>query len=427
MGPATAAPTDPPVDLPVDPSGETTAQHAGGSVGIAFALSVVGPAFIVSIAYVDPGNFASNLQAGGEFGYRLAWVVLAANLMAMPVQYLAAKLGVVTGQGLAALLGPRCRRPVGWLLWIQAEVVAMATDLAEFIGAAIGLHLLFGLTPIAAGLITAAVGLGLLTLRQHGWRRFELAIVGLLAVVAVGLVFETLRIGVSGNRLLSGLLPTLGAHGMATAAVAIVGATIMPHVIYLHSELTGERARGQSAKLRDGMLRLQAWEVAIALGAAGVVNMALLALGAALPHGTSDLPHAYAAIGQVAGGLAAVVFATALLASGISSASVGTLAGDVVMRGFTGLRLPLHVRRLATMAPALILLARGAAAGDALIASQIVLSFGTPFALLPLIRLTADPAVMGERANRLPITLPAAAVVVLVIAMNVYFLAGWLR
>lgn len=389
----------------------------------AFALSAAGPAFIAAVAYVDPGNFASNIQAGGDFGYRLAWVVLAASLMAMPVQYLAAKLGVVTGQGLAALLGPRLSRPAAWLLWIQAEIVAMATDIAEFVGAAIGLHLLFHLTPIVAGLITAAISLGLLTLRQHGWRRFELTIVGLLAVVTAGLVFETLRIGVSGGRLLAGFEPGLGPERAAAAsAVAIVGATIMPHVIYLHSELTGERTRNQPTHTRDRTLRLQAWEVGIALGAAGVVNIALLALGASLPHGTTDLPAAYTAIGRIAGGFAALVFATALLASGVSSASVGTLAGDVVMRGFTTLRLRLVSRRLVTMAPALILLATGSNAGNALIVSQIVLSFGTPFALLPLIWLTANPRVMGKHVNSLPTTMLAGAVVVLVVALNAYFL-----
>ena len=366
---------------------------------------MLGPAFVASVAYVDPGNFATNIQGGAQYGYLLLWVVLLANLMAMLVQYLSAKLGIVTGRNLPELVRERFPRPVAWGMWIQAEVMAMATDIAEFIGAALGLNLLFGVPPLPAGLITGLIAFAVLGLKTRGYRRFEIAISALLMIVFTGFIYETARIGPSAHGALRGLVPGLAGSGSLYLAVGILGATVMPHVIYLHSALTSGRIRCRDDMDRRRVLRFERWDVITAMGLAGLVNMAMLAVAARAFHtpglsGLSTISQAANGLGDVAGGTAALVFSVALFASGASSSCVGTYAGQVIMTGFTGMRIPLTVRRLLTMAPALAILAARVNPTSALVLSQVVLSFGIPFALIPLVLLTTRRGIMGSYVNR---------------------------
>ncbi len=394
------------------------------------ASAMLGPAFVTSVAYVDPGNFATNIQAGARYGYLLLWMVLAANVIAMLVQYLAAKLGVITGRNLPELLAERCPRAVTWALWAQAEVIAMATDVAEFIGAALGLQLLFGVPPLAAGIVTCAIAFGLLGLERAGYRRFEAAITALLAIVFAGFLYETLRIGPSARGSLRGLVPSLGG-GSLYLAVGILGATVMPHVIYLHSALLSDRIACRDDRERGRVLRWERTDVIVALGLAGLVNMAMLAVAARLFHapglaGVSTLTQAHAELGRLAGGAAAAAFAVALLAAGVSSASVGTYAGQVIMAGFLRLRVPVPVRRAITMMPALAVLATGVNPTSALLLSQVVLSFGIPFALVPLVLLTCRRDVMGAHANRPLTTALAWSAAALISGLNVFLVIGCL-
>jgi manganese transport protein len=375
-------------------------------------LAMLGPAFVASIAYVDPGNFATNVQGGARFGYLLLWVVLAANLMAMLIQYLSAKLGVVTDRDLPELCRERFPRAVSWGLWLQAEAMAMSTDIAEFLGAALGLNLLFGVPLLPAGLMTGAIAFAILELQTRGYRRFELAITALLGVIFMGFLYEALRIGPSARDSLHGLLPGLDGAGSLYLAVGIIGATVMPHVIYLHSALTNGRMPCRGDAERRRVLRFERLDVVVALGFAGLVNMAMLAVAAKLFHtpalsGLSTIQAAHAQLGQLVGGGAALAFAVALLASGASSSSVGTYAGQVVMAGFIDVKVPLLARRAVTMIPALVVLAVGMNPTSALVLSQVVLSFGIPLALIPLVVLTSRRAVMGVHVNR-PLTTVAA-------------------
>ncbi len=395
------------------------------------ALAFLGPAFVAAVAYVDPGNFATNIQAGAKFGYGLMWVVLAANLVAMLVQYLSAKLGVVTGHSLPEMCRERCPRWGSIVLWLQAEVMAMATDVAEFLGAAIGLNLLFGVPLFAAGLITGMIAFGLLGLQRRGVRRFELAIAGLLGIVFLGFLYETLRIGPSAHDTLDGLVPHLGGGDAAYLAVGIVGATVMPHVIYLHSALTQRRRPARDDGERRRVLRYERLDVVIALSIAGLVNLAMLALAAKVLHDTglthvSTIQAFHHQLGQSVGGAAALAFAVALLASGASSSSVGTYAGQVVMAGFLGIRINVLVRRAVTMLPALIVLAAGVSTTGALVLSQVVLSFGIPFALIPLVLLTSRRDVMGAHANGPVLRTAAFVVAAAITAMNVFLIVSQL-
>lgn len=389
-------------------------------------LGMLGPAFIAAVAYVDPGNFATNLQSGAQFGYQLLWVVLAANLMAMPIQYLSAKLGIVTGKDLAVLCGERVPKPVAWLLWLQAEIVAMATDLAEFIGAAIGMNLIFGIPLFGAALITAVIAFGVLALQSRGYRRFEIAIVALLAIILIGFLYDTLRIGPSARASLDGLVPSFAGRESVLLAVGIIGATVMPHVIYLHSALTAGRLRPKDDAERRTLLRFQRYDVLIAMTIAGLVNMAMLAIAAKLFHhsGISTLTEAHEGLTTLVSGGAALMFAVALLASGVSSSSVGTYAGQVVMNGFVHIRIPLVLRRFITMLPSIVLLGLGLDATRALVLSQVLLSFGIPFALIPLVLLTRSRRIMGEYANKLPITIASGVIAILIVSLNVFLLVN---
>jgi manganese transport protein len=415
-----------------DESSELRALRSRGRYrGIAVML---GPAFVAAVAYVDPGNFATNFTAAAQFGYRLAWVIVLANLMAMLVQYLSAKIGVATEQDLPELCREHLPRAVSRGLWVQAELVAMATDLAEFVGAAIGLNLLFGLPLLAAGLVTAVVAFGILALDQRGYRRFELAIAALLGLVLLGFAYDLIAVRVSPAAIASGLVPGFGARGLGGSdalllVAGIIGATVMPHVVYLHSALTKSRVScGDDAERRE-VMRFQRVDVVIALGAAGLINLAMLFVAASL-FSRTGMPHAgsiqaaHAGLARLVGGGAALAFAVALLASGLSSSSVGTYAGQVVMQGFIGRRIPVFLRRAITMAPALVVLAAGLPPTGSLVISQVVLSFGIPFALVPLVLLTRRADIMGALVNRRATTAAAAGIAVLIIVLNGYLL--WL-
>ncbi|MGI8921559.1 MAG: Nramp family divalent metal transporter [Solirubrobacteraceae bacterium] len=390
-------------------------------------LAMLGPAFVAAIAYVDPGNFATNMQGGAQYGYLLLWVVLAANLMAMLIQYLSAKLGIVTERSLPELCRERYPTTMTWGLWVQAEVMAMSTDIAEFVGAALGLNLLFGVPLFIAGLMTAVIAFALLALQRRGYRRFELAITALLGIIFVGFLYETLRIGPSVHRSLAGLIPHLHGTSSLYLAVGIIGATVMPHVIYLHSALTNGRMPVRDDAERRRVLRFERTDVILALGLAGLVNMAMLAVAAKLFFGSGHtgvkaIEQAHAGIANLVGGGAALAFAVALFASGASSSSVGTYAGQVVMRGFINFNIPLLVRRLVTMMPALVVLAIGVSPTSALILSQVVLSFGIPVALIPLVRLTGNRDVMGVHVNRRTTTAVAVLVAAAITGMNAFLL-----
>src|SRR3989440_4433946 len=390
-------------------------------------LAMLGPAFVASVAYVDPGNFATNISSGAKYGYMLLWVVLAANLMAMLIQYLSAKLGIVTDHDLPEMVRARFPRAVTWGMWVQAELIAMSTDIAEFLGAALGLNLLFGVPLLPAGLITGVVAFAILELQRRGFRRFELAITALLGIIFLGFLYETLRIGPSVHGSLSGLIPGIDGTDALYLAIGIIGATVMPHVIYLHSALTNGRIPVRNDHERRRVLRFERLDVAIALGIAGLINLAMLAVAAKLFHvpglsGVSTIQGAHHELTRLVGGGAALAFAVALLASGTSSSSVGTYAGQVVMAGFVNIRIPLLVRRLVTMLPALAVLAAGVSPTGALVLSQVVLSFGIPFALVPLVVLTARADVMGVHLNRRSTTLIAVAVAGLITAMNVFLI-----
>ncbi len=390
-------------------------------------LAMLGPAFVASIAYVDPGNFATNFEGGAQFGYMLLWVVLAANLIAMLIQYLSAKLGIVADRNLPELCRERFPKTLTWGLWAQAEIVAMSTDIAEFLGAALGLNLLFGMPLLPAGLITGLIAFGILELQTRGYRRFELAISGLLAIIFAGFLYEALSIGPSARESLHGLIP--GLHGASSLylAVGIIGATVMPHVIYLHSALTKGRMPCRDAAERGKVLRFERTDVLIALGLAGIINMAMLAVAAKLFHvpglaGLDSIQQFHAGLGHLVGGGAALAFAVALLASGASSSSVGTYSGQVVMAGFIDVRIPLLARRAVTMVPAIVVLALGVNPTSALIFSQVVLSFGIPFALVPLVLLTGNREIMGVHVNRRLTTVVAFGLAAVIVALNAFLI-----
>jgi manganese transport protein len=388
-------------------------------------LAMLGPAFVAAVAYIDPGNFATNIAGGAKYGYLLVWVIIAANLMAMLVQYLSAKTGIATGKNLPELCREHFKRPVTWGLWVQAEAIAIATDIAEFVGAAIALNLLFGVPLFVAGLITAVVAFAILGLQTRGYRRFETTIAGLLGIILLGFIYEVVHAGPDASGALGGFVPSFQGTESVLLATGILGATVMPHVIYLHSALTQGRVRPRDDAERRELLRFERLDVGLAMGLAGIVNISMLVVAAALFHGVSDIDSiegAYDGFRSQLGNGAAIAFGVALLASGLSSSSVGTYAGQVVMQGFIRRSVPLLVRRLITMLPALVVLAVGVNATDALVISQVVLSFGIPFALVPLVLLTRRPDVMGSLRNARATTAAASVVALLIIALNLFLI-----
>jgi manganese transport protein len=382
---------------------------------------------VACIAYVDPGNFATNIAGGAKYGYLLLWVLLSANLMAMLIQNLSAKIGIATGRNLPELCREHFPRQVSWGLWVQAELIAMATDLAEFVGAAIALNLLFHVPLFPAGLITAVVAFGILGLQAKGYRRFEAVIAGLLGLIILGFLYDTLRIGFDAGNAAKGFVPGFAGTDSILLATGILGATVMPHVIYLHSALTQNRILPEGDDERRRLLRFQRVDVSVAMGLAGLVNMSMLVIAASLFHGhglvnLDSIEEAHAQFGALAGGSAALAFALALLASGLASSSVGTYAGQVVMQGFIARTIPIVLRRLVTMIPALAVLALGLDPSRSLVISQVVLSFGIPFALVPLVLLTRRRDIMGALVNRRLTTIVAALVAGLIIALNGFLL-----
>lgn len=396
--------------------------------GIGRVWPFLGPAFIAAVAYIDPGNFATNIAGGAKFGYLLLWVVLAANLIAMLVQTQSAKLGIATGKNLAELCRERFSRRTSVGLWLQAEVVAMATDIAEVVGAALGLNLLFGIPLFPAGIIAGIGAFTILALQQMGFRRLEAGITVLVGVVVASFVFELFDAHPDGGEVAKHLfVPGFGGTESILLATGIIGATVMPHVVYLHSALTQKRIVGRNPDERKRILGFEKVDVVIALSLAGLVNISMMVVAAALFHtsgltGVDSIDGAYEGLQTLVSDRAATVFGIALLASGFASSSVGTMAGQVVMQGFIQRRIPLFLRRAITLTPALIVLAIGLDPTDALVASQVVLSFGIPFALVPLLLIASKREVMGALVNPRWLSGLAGVLAALIIALNVFLL-----
>jgi manganese transport protein len=398
------------------------------------AVPLLGPAFVAAIAYVDPGNVATNFAAGASYGYLLVWVVVGANLVAMLIQALAAKVGLATGQSLPELSREHFPRKVTRGLWLQAEIVVVATDLAEVIGGAVALNLLFQLPLVEGGLVTGVVAYGLVALRARGHRPFEVVVVGLLAVIAVGFLLTLVRSHPSPTAAAGGLLPRFDGAQSLVLAAGILGATVMPHAIYLHSALHQGRVTARDAGERRHLLAHQRIDIVAALGLAGAINLAMLVTAAGLFDGSGfptsmTLEGVHASLAAALDAPAALVFAVSLLASGFASAGVGTCAGEVVMAGYLRRRVPPVLRRVLTLAPTLVVLAVGVDPTRALVLSQVVLSFGIPFALVPLILLTRRVDLMGDLVNRRSTTVAAAACAALIITLNGFLVArtvGWI-
>jgi manganese transport protein len=408
---------------PPPPSTESPLRRMRARGRIAGVLALFGPAFVAAVAYIDPGNFATNIAAGAQYGYMLVWVIVGANLMAMLVQYLSAKTGIATGRNLPELCREHFKKPVTFGLWLQAEAIAIATDLAEFVGAAIALNLLFGVPPFAAGLITAVVAFAILSLQSRGYRKFELAIAGFLMIVFAGFLYDLLLVGVEPGAFAAGLVPHFDGTDSVLLAVGILGATVMPHVVYLHSALTSNRIKPKSTAEKRELLRFQRLDVMLAMGLAGFINLSMLVVAAQVFGPSIDsIEGAHAGFEKLLGSGAALAFAVALLASGLSSSSVGTYAGQVVMQGFINRRIRLFVRRAITMAPSLVVLAIGVDPSTTLVISQVVLSFGIPFALVPMVLLTRRKDIMGPLVNRKPTTAIASLVAALIISLNCFLL-----
>ncbi len=393
------------------------------------AAWLLGPALVAGVAYLDPGNVASNMTAGARYGYLLVWVVVLGNTMAWLIQYLSAKLGVVTGRSLAETLGERIGSRWGRrAYWLQAELVAMATDIAEVIGGAVALWLLFHVPLLAGGVITGVVSLVLLLVQQRrGARSFEFVVIALLAIIAIGFTYGVFVVPPDAAATLGGLVPRFDGADSVLLAASILGATIMPHAIYAHSALARDRFTAATARPDDRavgvrrVLRATRWDVTIALAIAGTVNLCILLLAAATlagVPGTDSLEGAHAALAESLGALVATLFAVGLLASGLASTAVGAYAGAEIMHGLLRVRIPLLARRLVTLAPALVILAAGVDPTLALVLSQVVLSFGIPFALVPLVTLTARRAVLGEHRNRWWTTSAGILASVFLIALN---------
>lgn len=411
-----------------DGSGHSALHRTKSRGRVRGRVALLGPSFVAAVAYVDPGNFATNIEAGAKFGYLLVWVVVMSSAMAMLVQYLSAKSGLASGQNLPELAHREFGRKTRFGLWVQAEAVAIATDLAEFVGAAIGLNLLFGIGLFPAGLITAVVAFGILALQQRGYRKFEVAIAGMLSLVALGFIYDLIAVGhQSASGIAGGLVPQLQGSDSLLLVVGIIGATVMPHVVYLHSALTQNRIPPADEGERRELLKWLRLDVGLGLGIAGLINLSMMLVAAALFFrvGATDVDSIEAAhqgLLTYVGGGAALAFAVALLSSGLSSSSVGTFAGQVVMQGFMGWKIPLFVRRAVTMAPALVVLGLGLPTTDTLVLSQVALSFGIPFALVPLILFTRRADIMGPLVNRRGTTIAASVIAAIIIGLNLYLI-----
>lgn len=387
-------------------------------------LALMGPAFIAAIGYIDPGNFATNIQAGASYGYQLLWVVVWANLMAALIQVLSAKLGIATGKNLAEQIRDHYPRPLVWIYWVQAEIIAMATDLAEFIGAAIGFKLILGVSLLQGAVLTGIATFLILMLQSRGQKPLEKVIGGLLLFVAaayiVELIFSQPKIAELGKGM---LIPSLPTSEAVYLAAGVLGATIMPHVIYLHSSLTQHLHAGNRAERYSATK----WDVAIAMTIAGFVNLAMMATAAAAFHftghtGVAELEDAYKTLEPLLSHAAATIFGLSLVAAGLSSTVVGTLAGQVVMQGFVRFYIPLWVRRAITMAPSFVVIMMGLDPTRILVMSQVLLSFGIALALVPLLVFTSDKKLMGDLVNVRWVKLVGWAIVAVVVTLNLWLI-----
>ena len=395
---------------------------------LARLLPFLGPAFIASVAYVDPGNFATNIQGGAQFGYTLLWVIVLSNLMAMLIQAISAKLGIATGANLAEQCRNHFPRPVVLTMWVLMELVAIATDLAEFVGAALGLNLLFHIPLFPAALITAVATFAILALEQHGFRRLEAVITVLVGVVAVSYVIETILDRPDwGTVLFHAAVPQFAGRESVVLAAGILGATVMPHAIFLHSALTQNRIVTDKPQQMRRLFRFELADVGIAMTVAGLVNAAMLIMAAAtfynqgLTH-IATIEEAHRTLEPLLGSAASWVFAISLLASGLSSSTVGTMAGQVIMQGFLHWHIPIWIRRLVTMVPSLIVIGLGLDVTLVLVLSQVVLSFGLPFTVIPLIMFTRRRDLMGVLVNGRATTVLLSLCAALIIALNVYLI-----
>ncbi len=391
-------------------------------------LPFMGPAFIASVAYMDPGNFATNIQGGAQFGYTLLWVIVASNLMAMLLQALSAKLGIATGTNLAEHCRNQFPRRVVLTMWVLMELVVMATDLAEFLGAALGFQLLFGMPLWIAGILTAIVTFLILGLDRYGFRPLEIVIGLLIGVVAVSYVVETILDQPDWRMVLyHSVVPQFAGPGSVLVATGILGATVMPHAIFLHSGLTQNRIVTGDRRQMQRLYQFELIDVLVAMGLASLINMSMLIMAASTFYDTgmthvATIEEAYRTLEPLLGAAASVIFAVSLLASGLSSSSVGTMAGQIIMQGFLHWHIAPWLRRLITMAPALIVIMLGWDPTTTLVLSQVVLSFGLPFAVIPLVMFTRRRDLMGDLVNRTSTTVIATVVAVLIVALNGYLL-----
>ena len=398
----------------------------GERKGFRALLPFLGPAFIAAVAYIDPGNYATNISGGSKYGYLLLWVIFASNLMAVLIQAMSAKLGIATGKNLPELCRQRFSRRTSVGLWVQGELIAMATDVAEFIGAALGLYLLFGIPLFPAALITALGSFAILEMQRRGFRTLEAGISALVGVVVLAFGIQVVFAEPKVGDVLGGMIPGFQGPGSVLLATGILGATVMPHAIYLHSALTQRRVVGRNEEERRKIFRFELIDIVIAMVVAGAINASMLIAAAALFHAkglnVEDLDVAFNQFGSLIGPGAAILFGVGLLASGLSSSTVGTLSGQVIMQGFINYRIPLLLRRLITMTPALIIIALGINPTRALVFSQVVLSFGIAFALIPLVLFASNRSLMGSLVNHRLTTLVASLVVVMIITLNVFLL-----
>lgn len=401
-------------------------EGSGARAARRLRLALMGPAFIAAIGYIDPGNFATNIQAGASFGYQLLWVVVWANLMAMLIQLLSAKLGIATGKNLAEHIRDRYPRPLVWFYWVQAEIIAMATDLAEFIGAAIGFKLILGVSLLQGAVLTGIATFLILMLQSRGQKPLEKVIGGLLLFVAAAYIVELVFSQPALAPLMRGIvIPSLSGSQAVFLAAGVLGATIMPHVIYLHSSLT-QHLHGGDRKERYAATR---WDVGIAMTIAGFVNLAMMATAAAAFHfnghtGVADLELAYLTLEPLLSHAAATIFGLSLVAAGLSSTVVGTLAGQVVMQGFVHFHIPLWLRRSITMLPSFIVILMGLDPTRILVMSQVLLSFGIALALVPLLVFTSDARLMGDLVNTTRVKRTGWIIVALVVGLNLWLLVG---
>ncbi|WP_144495359.1 Nramp family divalent metal transporter [Bacillus pumilus] len=395
--------------------------------GLRRLLPFLGPAFIAAIAYIDPGNFATNIAAGSKYGYLLLWVILISNLMALLIQSLSAKLGIATGKNLPEIAREEFPKPVSIGLWIQGELVIIATDLAEFIGAALGLYLLFRIPLLEASIIAAIGSFAILELQRRGYRALEAGITGMLFVVVIAFAVQTFVAKPDIASVAGGLfIPKFDGADSVLLAAGILGATVMPHAIYLHSALTQRRVVGRTEKEKKQIFRFEFLDILIAMIVAGAINASMLIVAAALFYKNGlfveDLDVAFQHFGTLAGPVSAILFGVGLLVAGLSSSSVGTLSGDIIMQGFIQYRIPLYVRRLITIIPPIAIIASGVNPTSALVMSQVVLSFGIAFALIPLILFTSKKRIMGELTNARWVTGISWVIAAIVVALNLFLI-----